>query len=50
MVWEGVDEGVVGKMTVGVSGGWQHSWCMGVVCHIYGGLGRGRDGGSGWTA
>ena len=25
-----------------------HSWCMGVVCHGYGGLSGRRDGGGGW--
>ena len=25
-----------------------HSWCMAVDSHGYGGLGRGRDGGGGW--
>ena len=25
-----------------------HSWCMGVVSHSYGGLGGGRDGGGSW--
>ena len=27
-----------------------HRWCMGVVDHSYGGLGGGREGGSGWQA
>ena len=36
----GVDESVMGKRTVHVSGGWQHSWSMGVVSHSHHGLGR----------
>ena len=40
----------MGEKGLGVGDRWLHSWCMCVVGHRYGGMGRGPDGGSGWRA